>query len=291
MNNGILFSFSRNAMLQRCMREYFLHTNYAYGEYETGAADRERNHVHLLKQLKNKSLFKSAIMQQSMRKIFVDGMMVSDLKSSVLHDFYLAKDCMLLGEYENDHLQHPLLQSFYYEEENFADMFTDLQNDLTFWCTRLFENDLFMHLFSEEMHNFYPVTEDVPSVYAGDLEIHFPMCGIIKSNNDYYCLNFSNNAEFYSGQAFLHLLHCQHKLHISPERVRHVFINENEPLRLLNNDFEVDISKEIEHLAELAGAYFNLHNELQNVTDPFSIPACGDKDLCSICRFREFCRG
>ena len=41
-------------------------------------------------------------------------------------------------------------------------------------------------------------------------------------------------------------------MHISPERVRHVFINENEPLRLLNNDFEVDISKEIEYIAELA---------------------------------------
>ena len=42
-----------------------------------------RNHVHLLKQLKNKSLFKSAIMQQSMRKIFVDGMDTADEQHSL----------------------------------------------------------------------------------------------------------------------------------------------------------------------------------------------------------------
>ena len=288
MNSEILFSFSRDAMLKRCMREYFLHTVYAYGEYETEAADSERNYVHLLKQLKSESVFKCAILQQSLHKIFIDGMPLSDLKRSVLHDFFRAKDCMLLGEYENDHLQQPLLRSFYYEERNFADMFTDLQNELADWCDRLLGNNLFVRLLSEEVHNFYPA-EDVPSVFAGHLKIHFPMVGIIKYDNDYYCLNFAGNADFYSGQAFLHLLYCQNKLYISPERVRHVFINETVPLTLIADNSEINISAEIEKISVCAGSYFNLSRELANITQPFAIPFSGSKEVCSVCRFRDFC--
>lgn len=290
MNSETLFSFSRDVMLKRCMREYFLHAVYAYGEYDTEAADSDRNHVHLLKQLKTDTLFKEALLQNSLRKIFTDGMSLCDLQRSVLHDFYRAKDCMLLGEYEFDHLQQELLKSFYYEERNFADMFTDLQNDLVDWCGKLLENDLFLHLFNEEPQNFYAVA-DVPFVFVGNIKIHFPMLGIIKSDNEYYCLNFAKSADFYSNQAFLHLLYCQHNLFISPERVRHVFISESAPITLLDKNFELNISSEIEHIAERSSAHLRLLDDLKTVVDPFSIPSSGNKDLCSVCRFREFCIG
>lgn len=290
MNSETLFSFSRESMLARCVREYFLHAFYAYGEYETGVADRERNHVHLLKQLKSDTLFKNALIHRVLREIFIDGMPLSDLKREVLHEFYLAKDWMLLGEYEFDHLQHPLLKSFYYEEKNFADIFTNLQNELVNWCDKLLANDLLSHLFNEEPQNFYPV-DDVPSVFVGNIKIHFPMLGIIKSNNDYYCLNFTASPDFYSTQVCLHLFFCQHNLFISPERVRHVFISETAPVTLLDKDFDINISTEIHNIAQHSAPHLRLIDELKNITDPFSIPLADSPEICSVCRFREFCRG
>ena len=143
------FSFSREAMLKRCCREYYLHAFYAYGEYEVGAADSERNYVHLLKQLKSEAAFKESLMSQSLRKVFVDGMNIDELLKSLRYDFFRAKDDMLLGAYENDHLANPVLRSFYYDEIGIEKLFTDLHNELSDWAAELLANDLFIKLFRE----------------------------------------------------------------------------------------------------------------------------------------------
>ncbi|MBR1966318.1 MAG: hypothetical protein IKA22_06890, partial [Lentisphaeria bacterium] len=103
MSEEYIFSFSREAMLKRCLREYYLHAFYAYGEYDVESADRKRNHVHLLKQLKSESLFVESILSDSIRKIFVDGMTINEFRRSVMNKFFFAKDDMLLGGYEYSH--------------------------------------------------------------------------------------------------------------------------------------------------------------------------------------------
>lgn len=286
----IIFSFSREAMLKRCCREYYLHAFYAYGEYEVGAADSERNYIHLLKQLKSETAFKEFLMMQNLRKVFIDGMNIDELLISLRSDFFRAKDDMLLGLYENDHLANPLLRSFYYDEANIEELFTNLHNDLSLWAERLLENDLFLKLFRSERQNFYAEC-DVPFVYAGDVKIHFPLAGVIKYEGIAYCINFVRNNDFFETSAILDLLYCQNKLHVPPASVRHVFINENDALVFENDNVKFNISAVLDDILKRADSHFYFAEQLKGIESPFAVPEADCKETCHHCRFREFCRG
>ncbi len=290
MNEENLFSFSREAMLKRCPREFYLHTVYAFGEYEVGAADSERNHVHLLKQLRSVQSFKEALLLEVFRKIFIDGLSFYDLKRILLKEFFAAKNDMLLGFYETDHLQSPILSEFYYDEVNIGDFFSEIADELDSAAGNLLGNDLFCHLFEAPRQDFYP-SADVASVHIGNIKIYFPLLGVINRAGEFFCLNFCNHAEYYETSAVLDLFYCQQKLHISPEFVRHVFINDSGMIRLENDNSKFNISTVLDDIARRADSHLNIAHELQTVTDPFSIPSANDNSLCTTCRFREFCMG
>lgn len=284
------FSFSREAMLKRCCREYYLHAFYAYGEYEVGAADSERNYVHLLKQLKSEAAFKESLMSQSLRKVFIDGMNIDELLKSLRYDFFRAKDDMLLGAYEEDHLANPVLRSFYYDEIGIEKLFTDLHNDISDWAAELLANNLFIKLFREERHNFH-MENDVASVYIGNIKMYFPLFGIIKSEGLAYCISFVRRREFFDTGAVLNLLYCQNKLHIPPHNVRHVFLNEADSLYLFTDNESLNISRTLDDIINRADSHFYFANQLENYFSPFAVPEADSKESCRYCRFREFCKG
>lgn len=290
MKQEFIFSFSREAMLKRCWREYFLHAFYAYGEYEVGTADSERNYIHLLKQLKSENAFKEFLLSESLRKIFIDGMTVEDLPRALRYAFYRAKDCMLLGAYEEDHLANPLLRSFYYDEINIEDTFTDLHNELSNWAARLLENDLFLKLFREERQNFY-IENDIAWIYVGDIKMYFPLLGVINSGGHAYCISFVRNKDFFETSAVLNLLYCQSVLHIPPHNVRHVFLNENDTLTLFADNEKLNISQTLDDIIKRAASHLDCTAELKDFTLPFSVPEAESRESCRFCRFREFCIG
>ena len=290
MNEEFLFSFSREAMQKRCLREFYLHTIYSYGEYEVGSAAYDPNLVHLLKQLRSVKSFKEALLGETFRKIFIDGAPFADLKRILLNEFFNAKNDMLLGIYETDHLQSPILSQFYYDEVNIGDFFSDLADDLCSIADNLLNNDLVNSLFNTERQDFYSVS-GVASVFLGRIKIHFPLIGVIKRAGVFYCLNFTDDENFFETSAVLDLFYCQQKLHISPEFVRHVFINDSGIIRLENDNSKFNISTVLDDIARRVDAHLNIAHELQTVTDPFSIPSANDNSLCAICRFREFCNG
>lgn len=290
MSEEYIFSFSREAMLKRCLREYYLHAFYAYGEYDVESADRKRNHVHLLKQLKSESLFVESILSDSIRKIFVDGMTINEFRRSVMNKFFFAKDDMLLGGYEYDHLQNPLLCSFYYEEKSIAEIFSTVLEQTSNWIEDLLNNDLFVTLFKQERQNFYPVDE-VPFVFVGKIKVYFPLSGIIKYDGFYYCFNFVRNAEYYQTYAVLHLLYCQQRLHVSPEFVRHIFLDSENILTLYTELTELNISQVLNDIAERSAHHHYIADMLAEIEDPFAVCKADDPATCKNCRFREFCGG
>ena len=200
MSGEINFSFSRDAILKRCVREYYLHYIYAYGSYDRECADKERNHVHLLKQLKSEEGFVESLMFEAFRDIFVGGALFSDLKKTVYRKFFAAKDGMLIGAYEEDHLANPILKSFYYDEVVQADFLNDLQLKIDEWTSVLLNNDLCCSLFNCGREDFYAADEAV-SVYVGDIKINFYMLGTIKMNGKFYCLSFVRSREYFSTSA------------------------------------------------------------------------------------------
>ncbi len=290
MKEELLFSFSREAMLKRCSREFYLHAFYAYGEYEVGAADSERNHVHLLKQLKTAAAFKEFLLQQSLRKVFVDGKNVDDLLMSLRFDFFRAKDDMWLGEYENDHLAHPVLYDFYYDETSFDEMFTALHDELSAWASKLLDNDLFLKLFRSERQNFY-IEPDVAHVLIGNIKIHFPLVGVIQHGGIFYCINFVRRSESFDTAAVFDLFYCQQKLHLPLQNVAHVFLNEKDTLFLYNDNSALNISAVLDEVVNRAEAHFYWAEQLKNYFSPFAVPEADNKETCRHCRFREFCRG
>ena len=290
MREEYIFSFSREIMLKRCLREYYLHAFYAYGEYDVESAYKKRNHVHLLKQLKSEILFVESLLSDSIRKMFVDGLEINGFRRSVLNKFFFAKDDMLLGGYEYDHLQNPLLSSFYYEEKSIAEIFSTVFERTSNWVDNLLNNDLFVTLFKQERQNFYPVDE-VPFVFVGKIKVYFPLSGIIKYDGFYYCFNFIRSAEYYETYAVLHLLYCQQRLHVSPEFVRHIFLDSENIFTLYTELTELNISQVLNDIAERSASQYNIAEILSEIENPFAVCEAYDTATCKSCRFREFCGG
>lgn len=289
MNKEFQFSFSREAMLKRCPREYFLHTVYAYGAYDVESADKARNHVHLLKQLKSRVGFKEALMEKCLRRIFIDGTDIKDLKSSLEVAFLKSQSNMIFGAYEKDHLRNPVLKPFYYNEENIGQMFHELHEELMFMVDELLANDLFLNLFHQDRLNFYPLT-DVSYVYIGRIKVYFPLCGIIKMDGCYYNISFCRSEEFYNTAAVLNILYDFAELHVSPDRVRHVFLSSEKPFHYLQNNYDLNISQTMNDIAERSAQHhFNCRN-LLNSKNPMQIKTSGNDDICKQCRFFEFCK-
>lgn len=289
MKEENLFSFSRELMTKRCLREFYLHAHYAFGEYDADSADSERNHVHLLKQLKSAENFKAALISEIFHHIFIKGSSFSDFKRALMHKFFCAKDDMLLGNYFADHLAGPILYSFHYEETNFGEMFTVLHNELETWCRGLSANDLLNRLFAQERQNFYPV-ENVAFINLGRIKIHFPLLGIIKLDNDYYFLNLSNDTQYFETSQVLHLVYADHNLHIDPQYVKHIFINEKNHVTLIEDNYNINISAILNNIAERAANLAAVTAGMADIYSPFAISNSGSKEICSCCRFKEFCR-